>query len=919
MNIKKIILSVALILFAILFFDIKAKAEPYNFQIKAGEYAGKQYYKKVSATGTKKYNRAQFILRTEDNAFLYCLEPFISVVEGTPYNFTQADYEAVLNMTTDQWKRVVLLAYYGYGYGGHTDPEWYNATQILIWRTVEPTADIYFTDTLNGTRNDTVNADKIAELESLVASHYTTPSFSSVGTLTIGQELTIHDNNNVLEQYNVTGSENFSVTKNGNDLTIKVTGVGTGKVTFQKVADLYSSKPVLYYAVSSQKVASVGAYDPVISELNLKSIGGKVSIDKLDKDTEESIPQGDAILGGAIYDIFKEDGTFVESITTDSKGHAQSGYLPSLGRFYLKERKASNGYELDDTKYYFDIDTEHLDVNVKVKEKVIERNVIFFKVFAQNETGMLIGEPNITFDIYLKSSNKKVATITTDDRGYATVKLPYGVYVVKQVTSTDGYEKVDDFEISINEETDEPYYKLVANAKITAKLKVIKIDEETGLIIPVKGIKFKIKNLDTNEYVCQTISYPTVEEICEYETDEQGILYTPYELMPGNYMLEEVDQKVDGYLWNQDGLKFSINEDSKIKEDSKLGPILEVKFANKQVKGKIDLVKKGEQLIIKKGTFKYKTIKLEGAVFEVRASTDIIINGYKYYNAGDLVGTLTTDKDGYATIENLPLGKYTLKEIKSSNGNVVDDTVYNVNLTYKDQYTKVIVKKKTLKNHLAKGKLEFSKNDLTTGKGIPNTKVEIYTENDEMVYEGITDENGKIVIENLFVGKFYIVETDPATGYKLNDEKVYFEIKEDGEVVKANMTNEKIKSKIRIHKVDADGNPLEGVTFGIYDLDGNLIYQGITDVNGYFEIELEYGSYYYKELATLDGYELDLNMYFFNVVEDGQVIDFTNINTKVEIEVPDTYVTDSKMLDILGIILMLGGVTYLIYDKCKKK
>ena len=60
-------------------------------------------------------------------------------------------------------------------------------------------------------------------------------------------------------------------------------------------------------------------------------------------------------------------------------------------------------------------------------------------------------------------------------------------------------------------------------------------------------------------------------------------------------------------------------------------------------------------------------------------------------------------------------------------------------------------------------------------------------------------------------------------------------------------------------------------------------------------------------------------MYFFNVVEDGQVIDFTNINTKVEIEVPDTYITDSKMLDILGIILMLGGVTYLIYDKCKKK
>lgn len=915
MNLKRVIISMAIAIFAVLFFNINVKADRYNFEIKTAEYAGKQYFKKESASGEKRYNRGQFIRRTEDNQFVYCLEPFITVKDGAIYDFTQSDYETILNMSTDQWKRVILLAYYGYQYGNHTDPEWYNATQMLIWRTVDPTANIYFTDTANGTRNDSVNADKMAELESLVASHYTTPSFSPLDTLYIGQEITIHDNNNVLDQYSVTGDSKFTATKNGNDLTIKVTDVGNGKITFKKIASLYNYQPVLYYAVNSQKVASVGAYDPVISELNLKSVGGKVSIDKVDKDTGKSIPQGDATLKGAIYDIFKEDGTYVASITTDSEGHAQSDYLPSLGRFYLKERKASTGYELDEEKYYFTIDKDHLDVKVQVKEKVIERDVIFFKVFAQENTGLIKGEPNVTFDIYLKSKNEKVATITTDDRGYATIKLPYGVYVVKQVTATKDYEKVDNFEISINENTDEPYYKLVANAPIMAKLKVVKVDEETGNIIPVKGIKFKIKNLDTNEYVCQTITYPSVEEVCVYETDEDGILYTPYELMPGNYKLEELDQKVDGYLWNQEGLKFTIGEDSKITEDETLGSIMEIRFANKQVKGKIDINKKGEELVIKKGTYKYKKIKLEGAVFEIRANEDIVINGYKYYSNGDLVGTLTTDKDGYATIENLPLGKYTLQEISSSHDNVVDDTIYNINLTYKDQYTEIILKTKNIKNHWGKGTLDFSKTDVTTGKGIPNTKIEIYTENDEKIFEGVTDKDGNITIEDLFVGKFYIVETECATGYKLSNEKVYFEIKEDGEIVKANMTNEKIKSKIKIHKVDEENNSLSGVTFGIFDTNDNLVYKGVTDENGLIEVELEYGSYYFQELESLNDYELNSEKHFFEVKEDGQVIEFTMTNKKKEIKVPDTGENDISILKILAYVLIvmgLGGLGYVI-------
>ena len=97
-----------------------------------------------------------------------------------------------------------------------------------------------------------------------------------------------------------------------------------------------------------------------------------------------------------------------------------------------------------------------------------------------------------------------------------------------------------------------------------------------------------------------------------------------------------------------------------------------MEFENTQVKGKVEINKTGEELIIEDDSYHYEKIKLEGAEFELRANEDIIVGGKTYYKKGELVTILVTDKDGYASIDNLPLGKYTLKEIKSANNNVLD-------------------------------------------------------------------------------------------------------------------------------------------------------------------------------------------------------------------------------------------------------
>ena len=120
-----------------------------------------------------------------------------------------------------------------------------------------------------------------------------------------------------------------------------------------------------------------------------------------------------------------------------------------------------------------------------------------------------------------------------------------------------------DFEITVNESSDDPIYKLLANAEIKAKLKVVKVDKETGNIIARSGIKFKIFDVDNNEYVCQT----TDKVQCEFMTNEDGILMTPLPLSSGTYRLEEVDQALDGYLWNKQSKEFTIGEDSELITD----------------------------------------------------------------------------------------------------------------------------------------------------------------------------------------------------------------------------------------------------------------------------------------------------------------------------------------------------------------
>jgi hypothetical protein len=563
-------------------------------EVKAQTYreSFNEYYKWIPNTyinktknGETKYQQLTMIVRKSDNQYVYCIEPGQLINSNTVYNGTDENQASAVNLTQDQWRRVRLLAYYGYGYGNHTDIKWYSITQYMIWKTVPNGYDIYWTATLNGTRIDRYTSE-IAEMESLVANHYKAPNFNtSTLDMVIGNTASLNDANGVLDEYQIVGQNGVTATKSGNTLNVTATSVGDGSLTLRKVDTRFSHPTIVYPSPTSQDLLQVGAYDPLQVGINIKVTGGKVTVNKVDSDTGTAVAQGDATLQGATYGVFKEDGTQIATIKTDDKGYVQSDYLPAMGKLYLKELTASNGYELDDTKYDFEVTTDNLYPAVQVNEKVIKRDVTFFKEYASDKTGIMTGEANVKFSITLKSTGKVYTEVTTNEKGYITTTLPYGTYTIHQETAPTNYSKVEDFEIVVNKDSDSPIYRVISNAEIQAKLKVIKVDKDTGEVINRSGITFKIKNTDTGEYVCQTVTYPKATTLCEFKTDDNGVLITPNLLHSGHYQLEEVDQKIDGYVWNKESQPFEIGENSKLLTDNTYGILFEVKFDNKEVKG----------------------------------------------------------------------------------------------------------------------------------------------------------------------------------------------------------------------------------------------------------------------------------------------------------------------------------------------
>ena len=220
-----------------------------------------------------------------------------------------------------------------------------------------------------------------------------------------------------------------------------------------------------------------------------------------------------------------------------------------------------------------------------------------------------------------------------------------------------------------------------------------------------------------------------------------------------------------------------------------------------------------------------------------------------------------TDENGIATFPELEYGDYFYREFDAPAGYLIDEEAYPFAIR---EHHEVVMAEMT--NQKIIGSLELTKKDVSDGALIPNCGVEILDKDGNVVVQSKTDENGVIVFDHLEYGDYFYREYDAPEGYVLDETAYPFSIKENGEIVKAEMTNRKIEGTLELTKKDvANCKAIPNAGFRIYDEEGNVVAEGKTDKNGVAVFKLTYVKYSYQEYDAPEGYQIDDSLFPFEI------------------------------------------------------
>lgn len=619
-----------------------------------------------------------------------------------------------------------------------------------------------------------------------------------------------------------------------------------------------------------------------------KRVNATIDLVKEDSETGNSA-QGDAVFEGAIYglyareDINHPDGRSgvlykkdeqVATLTTDKEGKASVSNL-YLGKYYLKEITPPVGYLLDEEEHDVNCDYEGDQVetvkrNTVSKEDVIKQPFQLIKAADNDKTdadllkgagfsAYLISSLTVKDDGSYDFTNATPTVLTkdgktemfTDERGYAcSIPIPYGRYIVRETTTPHNFMPVDDFIVTVTENSTTPQvWRVLLDDEFKAKLKIVKQDDETKQPVLLANTEFKVYDLDAKKYVEQVTTYPNTVVHKSYFTDENGYLILPESLKCGNYRIEEVSAP-DGYTQNTQYVEIKVDKNTAYQMDSVSGDaIITVTYENHPVKGKLVIHKSGETLKSFKKDFVYEETSLEGAEFEIYAAEDIFTpdhqvdeqgNRHVIYAKDTLVKTVTTDKNGEAVIKDLPLGKYRVKETKTPAGFVLNPDSQEVSFIYKDQNTPEIEEKLEFSNERQKVELSVEKQDAETGKTLKGATFGLYNKEaissgdkvivkaDTLLQEITSNEKGKAAFTlDLPLGRYYVKELQAPAGYVSSDEILEFDATYQGQDVKTTKLKSVKKNQpttVEVTKADiTTGTELDGASMSVLDKDGNVI------------------------------------------------------------------------------------------------
>ena len=708
----------------------------------------------------------------------------------------------------------------------------------------------------------------------------------------------------------------------------------TGKAVFSDVLigtgyTLEEVDTAIRYVVPANQTAAV-EWNTVTNK-SFTNILKKWNVTVTKSDAETGLPQGDATLAGAVYGIYKGD-QLVDAYTTDANGQFTTKYYVCGDDWTIREITPSEGYLLDSTVYPIGAEAKNYTVEYNttasdMTEQIIKGRIAIIKHADDGETQLETPEAGAEFAVFLKAAgsydNAKASErdyLICDENGYAVTKdLPYGIYTVHQAKGWDGRELLADFDVYIAKDG-QTYRYLANNRNFESYIKIVKVDAETGKVIPLAGAGFRLYRPD-GSLITQTFTYPEVTTIDTFYTNNDGYLITPKKLEYGTgYSLVEVSAPY-GYTLNSEPVYFDVTADNAMEENAVT--VVEVTKPNTAQKGVIRISKSGEVFSsvteaddIYQPVFAVKG--LAGAVYEITAAEDIITpDGTLRYAAGEVVDTVTTDETGLAESKPLYLGKYEVREVTAPTGYVRNTEVHTAGLVYAGQEVEITETAADFCNERQKAAVSLDKvleQDERFGIGMGGElsavtfglfAAEKLTAADGSIIpaDGLleivsVDENGHAVCNtDLPFGSYYLKELSTDGHYILSDEKYPIVFEYTGQDtalvdIKANggapIENKLLYGEIHGLKKDENGSGLAGALIGLFRADctefttENAILTATSAEDGSFSFDrVPYGNWIVREIEAPTGFVLSEKTHPVTVDADGAVIEVEIENTRI--------------------------------------
>ncbi|MDY3250969.1 MAG: SpaA isopeptide-forming pilin-related protein [Candidatus Choladocola sp.] len=655
-------------------------------------------------------------------------------------------------------------------------------------------------------------------------------------------------------------------------------------------------------------------------------------LQKTDRETQETVPQGDASLAGARYglyareDIIHPDGATgvvyrkdqqVAVLETDEQGKSSAGRL-FTGRYYLKELVPPTGYVKDETEYEVDLLYES-DENLTVEKEAVVSDQVKkqgFQLIKRSDIGtdVLPALQGAGFTAWRVSQLEKSETgeyltekvspvilgktgeteLFTDENGYlCTVPLPYGTYLVRETTVPEEHSPVKDFFVTVSEHSpDNPQpWMVLLDKSFMAKLKIVKKDSVTGRTVLVPGAEFRIKNLETGAYVKQTTSYPENRLHESFFTDKTGCLVLPSPLTPGTYQVEEITAP-EGYVLNGEPVKIVLTSQSAWQVDPVDGTAIAcLEYFDQPVNGRIEIIKTGEKPERFDGDFHYSEYPLSGVVFDIVAEEHIVSpdgSSGILYEKGTIAASVMTDENGRALAETLPLGTYRILERQLPEGYVKGEKDAVVKLEYQDQDTPVVTETVRISNRRQQVTAEVKKTDRTTGKmlsgaefglyakdDMKNTAGEVIVPADTQIDTCITDQNGNGSFQSdLPHGFYYVKELSAPAGYVKSTVIQDVDLragKESGSICRETLLFENEPIQVEISKTDiVNGLEIPGARLSVRTESGETVETWISGNEPHMIRALPAGKYVLEEITAPYGYCI-AEQAEFEVEETGEI------------------------------------------------